>query len=92
MASNGVPAKTVIAVATPALVSVTEAAPMIDASGETAVHEADPAAAIVTPAGTLAYPVRSLFQTDSVSLRLRLPITWAVRVSGAVSVMTNVNW
>jgi hypothetical protein len=92
MASNALPAKSVVCVATPALVSVTEAGPQIDASTETLVQEADPAQAIVLPNGAVASNTRSVFQTDSVSLRLRLPITWALRVPGALAWMSAVNW
>jgi Phage capsid family len=83
MASNALPAKSILCVAVPALVSVTEQAPMIDASGETLVQEADPADAIVLPSGAVASNTRSLYQTDSVSLRLRLPLVWALRVCPA---------
>jgi Phage capsid family len=92
LATNALPAKTVLCVATPALVSATEPVPQIDSATETLVNEADPAQAIVLPNGGTASPTRSLLQTDSVSLRLRLPITWALRTSGAVAYIQNVNW
>ena len=34
---------------------------------------------IVDDAGVLAVPVRSSWQTDSVGLKFRLPVSWALR-------------
>ncbi|WP_167561320.1 phage major capsid protein [Bradyrhizobium sp. AS23.2] len=39
-----------------------------------------------------AAPSRSDFQTDSVSLRLRWPLSWAVRETGAISYVTATKW
>jgi hypothetical protein len=90
--SNALPAGTVIAIATPALASVVEAMPRIDSNEVALVHEESAAQPIVTAAGTLATPVRSLYQTDSVGLRLRLPISWTVRAPGAIAWMQSVTW
>jgi hypothetical protein len=90
--SNALPNGTVIAVATPAIVSVVEPLPRVDASQDVAVHEETNAQPIVTLAGAVATPVRSLWQTDSVALRLRLPISWCVRNAGAVAWMQAVTW
>jgi Phage capsid family len=90
--TNALPAATVIAVATPALASVIEPLLRIDSSQDVAIHEETAAAPIVTPAGTMATPVRSMFQTDSVALRLRLPISWTLRAPGAIAYMTAVTW
>jgi hypothetical protein len=46
----------------------------------------------VTSGGTVATPVGSMFQTDSVALKLRWPISWALRTSNAVAWIANVNW
>jgi hypothetical protein len=92
MMSNALPDKTVIAVATPALASVIEPLPRIDSSQDVAIHEETGPAALVDGAGVMAKPIRSMFQTDSVALRLRLPISWTVRNPGAVAYMTAVTW
>jgi len=93
LTSASLPAGTVIAVATNALVSAVGGdAPQIDASDEVVVHEETAPAAIVTPGGALATPVRSFYQTDSVGLRLRWPISWALRDARGVAWMQNVNW
>jgi len=34
---------------------------------------------------TVSAPTRSLYQTDSIGLRLRLPVTWAKRHGAAVA-------
>lgn len=92
-ASTALPAGTAIALASNALVSVTEPLPRVEASTEATVHEFDPASPLVDIGGGIfASPVRSQFQTDSVSLRLLLPISWALRNSAAVSYMTGCAW
>ena len=43
--------------------------------------EGDPllVAPIVDDAGVLAVPVRSTWQTDSIGLKFRLPVSWTLR-------------
>jgi hypothetical protein len=92
LTSASLAARTVIAVAAAAIVSATDGAPQIDARSETALHLADPAAEIVTAGGSRATPVGSVFQTDSIALRMRLPIAWALRDARGLAWMSNVNW
>jgi hypothetical protein len=40
----------------------------------------------------MASPLRSYFQTDSVGLRLKWPLSWAVRDSRGVAYLTGANW
>ena len=82
-------AKTVIAVATQALVSASDP-PRIDASQDTVVHMNT----VPLPIGgaTVASPSYSMFQTDTVSLRLRWPLSWVLRASNAVAVVNGVSW
>src|SRR5262249_37299486 len=77
--SSSLAARTVIAIAANAVVSAVEGAPVIEARTEPAIHMADPAAPIVDIGGISAQPVMSLFQTDSVALKLTWPISWALR-------------
>src|SRR5262249_11190499 len=63
LTSSSLAARTVIAVATSAVVSAVEGAPAIEASTVPAIHMADPAAPIVDIGGISAQPVMSLFQT-----------------------------
>jgi hypothetical protein len=84
LVSTALPGGTIIAVALPALVSAVEVAPRIDASTQAVVHQETVPAQIVD---LMATPVRSLFQTDTVGLRLRWPISWALRDPRAVAWM-----
>jgi hypothetical protein len=88
--SSALPAKRVIAVAARALVTAMSA-PVIDASRSTATHMASPASELVDIGGILAMPIRSMFQTDSVDERLRMPVAWALRSPVALAWM-DVTW
>ncbi len=70
-----------IAVAASALVVAIDP-PTIEVSNQAVFHmEDDPTLVrpIVDDAGVLAVPVRSSWQTDSVGLKFRLPVSWALR-------------
>jgi hypothetical protein len=86
------PAKTVIMVATNAIVSAVEGAPQIDASAHAELTPDTIPQEIVNAGGTVAIAATSPFQMDKVALRLRWPITWALRASNGLAWMTNVNW
>jgi len=88
LTSASLAARTVIAVAANALVGVVETTPQIDASQD-AAFQSDTAP---VADGSLGSPYYSMFQKDSVSLRLRWPISWALRTSSALAWMTGVNW
>jgi hypothetical protein len=91
--SNALAAGTVIALAVNALASAVGDAPALEHTTEGVVHEEDAnAAAIVTPAGTMAMPVRSYFQTDSIGLKLRWPVSWTLRDVRGVAYLTGANW
>jgi hypothetical protein len=92
LASAALAPKTVIAIAARAVVSAVEGAPEIDAAQEAELHRETQPTEIVTSAGTIAMPVGSIFQRDETALRLRWPISWALRSSTAVAWMTGVNW
>src|SRR5262249_42398862 len=91
LTSASLAARTVIAVAANAVVSAVEGAPQIDARQETELHRETNPQPIVSGGG-FATPVGSMFQTDQVALRLRWPISWALRASNGLAWMTNVNW
>ena len=93
LASAALAEGTVIAVALPVLVSAVSV-PTVDASQQAVYHEESVPLALSTP-GTpmvVAAPTRSVFQTDTVSLRLRQMISWAVRDSDGIAFMTGVSW
>jgi len=92
LTSSSLAARTVIMCVPSAIVSAIEGAPVIDASNVSEVHRETVPADIVGSPGTVAVPVTSIFQTDETGLRLRWPISWALRDSRGLAWMTNVNW
>jgi hypothetical protein len=92
LTSASLAAGTVIAVATNAVVSAAEGSPQIDASRDASVHWDTVPDEIVDIGGIYARPVASTFQTETVALRLRWPISWALRASDGLAWMSGVNW
>lgn len=90
---------------TPGLVMAIDASEFASASGDSpefnvsdqaTIHEEDTAPLPIAtgPQGTAvpATPVRSLWQTDTIGIRMRMPLNWAMRRPGMVSWMTGVLW
>src|SRR5262245_60152557 len=92
LTSASLAAGTVVAVATNAVVSAVEGSPQIDASRDASVHWDTVPDEIVDIGGVYARPVASSFQTEAVALRLRWPISWALRASNGLAWMQGVNW
>jgi hypothetical protein len=92
LSSSSLAARTVIMVAANAVVSAVEGTPQIEASQEASLHRDTAPADIVSSAGVVATPVGTLYQTDSVGLRLRWPISWARRDARGIAWLTAVNW
>jgi hypothetical protein len=92
LTSSQLPARTVIMLAANAVVSAMDGAPMVDASSQAAFVRDTVPQEIVTAAGTVATSVGSTYQTDETLLRLRWPISWALRSSNGLAWMTSVNW
>jgi hypothetical protein len=92
LTSSQLAARTVIMVAVNAVVSAVDGAPMVDASSQSAFVRDTVPQEIVTAAGTVATSVGSTFQTDESLLRLRWPISWALRDARGIAWMTGVNW
>jgi hypothetical protein len=84
--TNALAAGTVVAVALNALVSAVEPV-MIDTAKSVTLFEAD-----ANPGAVMTGQTRSLFQTDSIALRLRWPLSWVVRDARAVSFVTGAKW
>jgi hypothetical protein len=61
---------------------------VIDAAESVVIHEEDTAPG---PVGSSA-PGRSVWQTDCVALRVRLPVSWVSRAPGAIAIVTNTQW
>jgi hypothetical protein len=80
----------VLAVAPEAICSAFAAIPEVSSSIETTLHLSDTPVDIGTP-GTppvVAAPVKSMFQTDSVALKLQLEASWAKRDPRALAWLT----
>jgi hypothetical protein len=91
LTSTSLASGTVIAVALPALVSALGAAPLIDIT-KTATMHTDDAPQPLASGGTMPSPTVVTFQTDKVGVRLRWPISWALRDANAIAHMTAVTW
>jgi hypothetical protein len=93
--SAAVSAGMVICVDPTAFISGFLGEPEIRTSTQTAVHMDDttplPIGSPGTP-NTIAAPVRSLFQTDTLAVKLILRAAWAWRRAGAVSWLTGATW
>ena len=68
--------------------------PMFDVSDVATLHMEDttPAQIVSGTGPTVATPVRSLFQTDSIGIRLVWPLDWAVRRTNVVAFITTLSW
>jgi hypothetical protein len=90
--SASLPPKTVIMIALAALVSAVEGLPQVDASAHASVNFETVPQPLVDVGGVVARPIASVYQTDLVALRLRWPISWALRDPRAIAWMNSVNW
>jgi HK97 family phage major capsid protein/HK97 family phage prohead protease len=69
--------------------------PRFDVSDQATLHMEDTTPLAIGTAGTpnvVAAPVRSLFQTDSIGLRMILDMNWTMRRAGMVSTVSSVTW
>lgn len=87
--SGTVPLGTVIALDAADFVSVGGDAPRFELSDQATLHFDD-----TTPqdVGGSVSPVKSMWQTDSIALRLILPCNWTIRRPGVVSAVVGVTW
>jgi HK97 family phage major capsid protein/HK97 family phage prohead protease len=93
--STTITAGTVIAVDADWFATVTGDTPRFAVSNEATLHEEDTTPlAIGTPGApaTIAAPVRSLFQTDSMAIRLSIYVTWGMLRTGMVQTVNSVGW
>ncbi len=76
-------------------VSVTGDEPRFDVSDQATLHMEDTTPVAIGTAGSpnvVAAPVRSLFQTDSIALRMILPMNWTLRRTGVLAWTQSVTW
>jgi HK97 family phage prohead protease/HK97 family phage major capsid protein len=92
--SGTVPPKTVIIVDAADFVVVGGEAPRFEISDQATLHMEDtaPADLVTGSPGTVASPQRSLFQTDSLALRMIMPLNWVQRRAGTIAWVNNVTW
>jgi HK97 family phage prohead protease len=96
VSSTSMPATQLIMVDAADFASVTGDSPQFDVSDVATIHEEDTAPLpLVTGAqgsGVVASPMRSLWQTASIGIRMMLDMNWTMRRAGMVSWMTGVTW
>lgn len=93
--SPTVPAGTVTLIDAADFVSVSGDEPLFDVSDQATLHMEDTSPTAIGTAGTpnvVAAPVRSLFQTDSLAIRMVLPLNWTLRRTGMVAWTSSVSW
>jgi HK97 family phage prohead protease/HK97 family phage major capsid protein len=93
--SGSVPLGRVIAIDCADFVSVGGEAPRFEISDQATLHMEDTTPLdIGTPGApaTIAAPVKSMWQTDSLALRLILPVNWTIRRAGVVAWVDGVTW
>ncbi|HJQ61186.1 MAG TPA: phage major capsid protein [Vineibacter sp.] len=93
--SSTVPANTVILINADDLMVVQGDTPRFDVSDQATLHFEDTTPLQIGTAGspaTVAAPTRSMFQTDSLALRMILPMNWAMRRTGSVAWIAGVTW
>jgi hypothetical protein len=76
--------------------SATGDEPRFDVSDQATLHMEDtsplPIATGAQGSGVLATPTRSLFQTDSMAIRMLLDMNWALRRTGTLAWTQSVTW
>jgi hypothetical protein len=94
LSSPTLAAGTVVAVAANGLASAYDDIPRFDTSLNSLLHFETSPSAIGTPGSpnVVAAPAVSAFQSDLISLRMILNVTWGLRHSSAVAWMQNVAW
>jgi hypothetical protein len=94
LTSSALAAGTVIAVATNAVASAIAPNLGIDVSSEATLHMEDTSPAqLATGTGpTVATPIRSLYQTDTLAARIRFDVGWALRHTSGLAFMNSVTW
>jgi HK97 family phage major capsid protein len=93
--SNNVPAAQIILVDAADFASVSDDSPAFDVSEQATLHMEDttplPLASTGAP-NTVAAPMRSLWQTDTVGIRMIQQMNWSMRRPGMVSSVNAIAW
>ena len=92
LTSTNATARRIIAVDAEDFASGSGDVPQFDVSEQAVLHMSDAPGEIVTASGTVNDPIRSMFQTNSLALRMILPMTWKMRRSGMVQYIDSTTW
>jgi HK97 family phage major capsid protein/HK97 family phage prohead protease len=93
--STTVPSGTVLLLDAADFFSATGDAPVFNASDTATLHMDDTTPLALSAAGapnTVAAPIRSLYQTDSLAIRMTWDLNWAMRRTGVVAFVSSVTW
>jgi HK97 family phage major capsid protein/HK97 family phage prohead protease len=92
--STTVPLKTMILIDAADFVVVGGEAPRLEISDQATLHMEDtnPADLVGGSPAVTAAPQRSLFQTDSLALRMVMPLNWVQRRAGTIAWLQNATW
>jgi hypothetical protein len=90
--SPAVAADDVIAVSGNGLVSAVDAAPEIEVSKIAALHMDTAPVPLADDAGVMASPIRSLWQSDTVGVKIRFNASWALRDARGLAWLTTTAW
>ena len=90
--SSALAAGTVVGIEAPSLVFGFGTDPVIDASRDAILHMEDANPEPISESGTVPSPVRSLWQTDCIALRLIIRLGFALRSASHVQLLTGVAW
>jgi hypothetical protein len=95
--SNALSDHTVMAIALPALAIVANPVPRIEEADQATLHMEGASPAAFSTSGTpnvISAPIRGLWQSDSVGVKLVMEISWALRAaaSAAVATVASVTW
>ena len=73
-------------------VTATGDTPNFTVSDQATLHMETTPTAISTTTTAVAAPVRSLFQTDSIAVRMMLDVNWGLLRTGTVAWVTGITW
>jgi HK97 family phage major capsid protein len=93
--STTMTADTIILLDAADFMTATGDVPMFNVSDQATLHEEDTTPLAIGTAGspnTVAAPVRSLWQTDSIGIRMIMDINWTMRRTGVISLLTAPTW
>jgi HK97 family phage major capsid protein/HK97 family phage prohead protease len=93
--STTVPTGTVLLLDAADFFSATGDVPAFTASDTATLHMDDTTPLALSATGapnTVAAPIRSLYQTDSLAIRMTLDMNWAMRRTGVVAFVSSVTW